>query len=129
MMLFVSTWFERTERRLGLAEIQKYFPRYIDITGNIDKVQNLIAESRGNRTERRDLIYDDIEKSGYDEILSLYENMKTSEPRVQAQVKVERRQTRILVWGTIAGVVIALIALAIAVLGYLAPLSPALQSH
>jgi hypothetical protein len=122
MMLFVAAWFERTEKKLGLSEIQKYFPDYVQITGKIIQVQELISESRGDRTTLRDTIYDEIEKSGYDQILSLFQRMKVSEPRVQAEVRAERRRTRILVWGTILCVVLAVPALALAILAYVATL-------
>ena len=57
-------------------------------------------------------------KLGYDEILSLYERMKASEPRVQEEARGEIRRTRILVWGTIAGVVLGAAALVVAILAY-----------
>lgn len=119
ILLFVASWFDRTERQSGLSEIQKYFPDYIEITGKIIDLQNRISESRGDRTVLRDTIYDGIESEGYDEVLALYEKMRQSEPRVQREIRAERRRTRILVWGTIVAVVVALLALGIGVLPYL----------
>jgi len=69
MMLFVASWFDRTERTLGLSEVQKYFPDYIAITGKIDTIQDKIAESRGDRMVSRDPSYDVIEIEDYTEVL------------------------------------------------------------
>jgi hypothetical protein len=118
MMLFVSLWFERTERKLGLSGVTKYFPDYITITGRIGDIQQKIATSRGDRTILRDPIYDDIEVESYEGIISLYDKMKASEPRVQAEVAVERRRTRILVWGTVICVILALPALILAIIAF-----------
>jgi len=115
MMLFIAAWFERTEQKLGLSEIQKYFPTYTDITGKMLSIQDKISASRGDRAILRDSIYDDIENNGYTEILSLYEKMRISEPRVHSEVRTELRRRFILVWGTVAGVVLAVAALAVSV--------------
>jgi hypothetical protein len=109
MMTFVTGWFDSTERRLKLSKIQHFFPTYIETTAKIFDIQEKIAKSRGDRNTLRDLIYNEIEKDDYNAILGLYETMKLSKERVEAEAKREARNDSFLKWvaiiGTIAGLI------------------------
>lgn len=115
MMFFVSDWFGRTEEKAGLAELQKYFPDYIQLTGMISGIQDKIADSRGDRIGSRDGIYDAIEIDDYTKIIDLYRRMREAEPRVQALAARERVRGHILLWGTILGVALGIAALAVGI--------------
>jgi len=88
---FVTSWFDRTENKLGLTSVQHFFPNYIVVTAKIADIQDKIADSRADRTKLRDSIYDRIDNEDYDETLALYKTMKLSEARVEAEVQAETR--------------------------------------
>lgn len=113
MLDFVTRWFYEIEETLGLSELQKYFPNYIEVTGKIIEIQDKVSESRGDRHLGRDQIYDEVEQDGYDDILSLYKAMRTSKDRVQLSIKRERWVKRVLIWTAILSPVISLIALVV----------------
>jgi hypothetical protein len=95
-MSFVIRWFSEQEQVIGLRHIQTFFPRYLEITSKISDIQEKIEESRGDRTRLREMIYDDIEKNGYDEILKLYKEMKASRERVARVIRYEKLKDRAL---------------------------------
>jgi hypothetical protein len=103
MLDFVTRWFYEVEKTLGLEELQKYFPSYMEVTGKIDLIQERIAESRGNRHLGRDQIYDEVEQDGYDEILALFSNMRTSKSRIEQSIRKDKRNRRFLFWAAILG--------------------------
>jgi hypothetical protein len=135
MLDFITSWFDRTEGKLGLSAVQRFFPNYIEITGKISTIQDRIADSRADRTKLRDSIYNEIEKEGYDEILALYRTMQLSEARVQAEVEAEteakerfeRRVTQVQYEGRInlavgvAGFVLAIVGIALTIGGFFKP--------
>lgn len=135
MLDFITSWLDRTENKLGLSTVVRFFPNYIAITANISDIQDKIAASREDRTKLRDSIYDIIENEDYDAILSLYREMKQSEPRVQAEVDAEnaererfvRRQGQIHYEGRInlaigaAGLVMAVVGIVLAVGAFFKP--------
>lgn len=86
MLTFVTLWFGEIEKDLGLAGIVDVFPNYVDLTSQITTIQEKIAMSRQNRAAGRDGIYDEIEKSDFDEILALYEKMLNSKERVTRMI-------------------------------------------
>jgi hypothetical protein len=90
MLVFVTTWMERTEASIGLAGLVEYFPTYIETTGKISNLQDRIADSRFDRAKGRESIYDGIERHEYEQILSLYSTMLSAESRVTAQVAAEK---------------------------------------
>lgn len=61
---FVTIRFHKIETELGLEGVTKYFPDLIEQTSKIAGIQDLIAESRGDRHGSRDDLYDQIERSG-----------------------------------------------------------------
>jgi hypothetical protein len=108
MLDFITTWFHESEKRIGLDQIQKYFPAYVETTVTIGIIQDKIAASRGDRNNSRDGIYDDIERDHYDQILALFNNMSRSRYRVDFEVGRARRNGRIL-WGiTIASLLVGI---------------------
>ena len=84
---FVTIWFHEIETELGLEGVTKYFPDFIEQTSKIADIQDLIAESRGDRHGSRDDLHDQIERSGYDDILTLFSKMRASKDRVEAQIR------------------------------------------
>jgi hypothetical protein len=48
MLDFITSWFDRTESKLGLSVVQRYFPNYIEITAKISTIQDRIADSRAD---------------------------------------------------------------------------------
>jgi len=89
MLDFITSWLDRTENKLGLSAVVRFFPNYIEVTSNISTIQDKIEASREDRTKLRDLIYDVIETEDYENILTLYRVMHQSEERVQAEVEEE----------------------------------------
>ena len=89
MLDFITAWFDRTENKLGLSAVVRFFPNYIEITAQISTIQDKIAESRFDRNKLRDGIYNEIEDEHYGTILALYNTIRQSEPRVQAEVDAE----------------------------------------
>ena len=61
---FVTIRFHKIKTELGLEGVTKYFPDLIEQTSKIAGIQDLIAESRGDRHSSRDDLYDQIERSG-----------------------------------------------------------------
>jgi hypothetical protein len=53
----------------------------------IKRIQDKIEESRGDRTALRDSIYDGIEVNGYDQVLTLYYNMRLSRELMESEVR------------------------------------------
>jgi hypothetical protein len=94
MMNFVTTWFDDTEKKVGLDEIQKLFPDYLTTLSRISEVQGQIAESRRDRNKLRDAIYNRIDGDDYDSILNLYLTMKNSQERVTALVAKNKKKTK-----------------------------------
>ena len=93
MLLYVTLWIKEKEELIGLDQVTKYFPDYVEITTMIFDVQDKIAQSREDRKNLRDGIYNDLELSGeYKRILDLYRRMTLSEERIRAQVEKEERQ-------------------------------------
>lgn len=110
MMTFITSWFDRVERSLGIAALQRYFPDYLKTTGMIAEVQDRITRSRGDRNALRDAIYDDIDREHgpYDEVLGLFDRMRRSNDRVAREV-LRERVGKIIMWViTIVGVLIGI---------------------
>jgi hypothetical protein len=98
MMDFITNWLYRQEDRLGFSAIHKFFPDYMSITATIANIQDLIEESRGDRTRRRDGLYDEIENSGYLEIISFYFKVRHSLGQIETQIENDRlRERRIVI--------------------------------
>lgn len=89
MVGFVTTWFDGVEKRLGFSAIQKIFPEYAKITGSISGVLEKIAQSRRDRNAARDGVYDEIFREDFEKILTLYQTMKASQSRFEAEVNHE----------------------------------------
>ena len=115
MLDFVTVWFDEIEDSIGLEAIKSYFPDYLAKTARIADIQERIAESRENRHEGRDGIYDVIEQEHYDGILELFDQMRLSRDRVDAQVKRDRRNKMILFVAAILGPIIGLVAILVAI--------------
>jgi flagellar motility protein MotE (MotC chaperone) len=113
MVDFVTTWLYDQERKIGLAKMQYYYPRYLEVTASIATIQDLIEESRGDRTKRRDSLYDQIETSGYNEVIEFYQQMRRSVQSVQLAIDRERRRELVVKVVVVIEIVvgIALIAL------------------
>jgi hypothetical protein len=90
VMSFVVRWFLEQERLIGLRNVQNFYPKYLPLTAKITDIQEKIEQSRGDRTRLRESIYDEIEKDGYDEILELYKEMRSSRKRVDRVIWRER---------------------------------------
>jgi hypothetical protein len=105
VMSFVVRWFSDQERIIGLDNIQRFYPNYLAATAKITDMQDKIEESRKDRTKLRTAIYNEIEKGGYDEVLTLYKQMRDSKHRVDAAVKRRSRKDRWLLYLAIAGAV------------------------
>ena len=82
MMNFVTSWFDDLEKKIGVEEIQKFFPNYFEVVGTISVIQEQIADSRGDRNKLRDSIYNRIDGEDYDKVLNLFVTMKSSQERV-----------------------------------------------
>lgn len=119
MMTFVTSWFDRVERSLGLGSLQRYFPDYLRTTGMIAGVQDHITRSRGDRTVLRDAIYDDIDRKDgpYDEVLRLFERMKNLNDRVAREVRGERIEKFTLWAVTIVSLALGLAGLIVGIFG------------
>ena len=129
MLDFITSWLDRTENKLSLSSVVKYFPNYIEVTSKISAIQDKIAASRASRTTLRDSIYDEIETADYDSILLLFTTMRQSEDRVQAEVQAEaeekerfrQRQVQLQYEGRlnlvigVAGVILAFVGIILAV--------------
>lgn len=115
MLDFVTTWFDDTEKLLGLGGIHKFFPEYIEVTGTIHQIQENIAGSRGNRHLGRDQAYDEVEQNGYDGILNLYDKMRISKDRVQLAIEKDKRNRRLMLWAAIGSPVISVIAIIVTI--------------
>jgi hypothetical protein len=89
MLDFITAWLARTEEKLGLTAVVRFFPNYIEVTATISTIQDKIADSRADRNKLRDSIYNEIEQENYDAILGLYHTMRQSEARVQGEVEAE----------------------------------------
>jgi len=87
---FVTIWFHEIETGPGSEGVTKYFQDLNEQTSKIAGIQDLIAGSRGDRNGNRDDLCDQIERSGDDDILTLFSKMRASKDRVEAQVRRER---------------------------------------
>jgi hypothetical protein len=96
VMSFVVRWFSEQERLIGLRNVQHFYPNYLPLTAKIADIQGKIEQSRGDRTRLRESIYDEIENNGYDDILELYKEMRSSRRRVDKVIWRERWKNRIL---------------------------------
>lgn len=106
MLDFIARWFDDVEGKLSLTKINEFFPDYLNTLEKIVVIQDKIAESRQNRTNGRDGIYDDIENNGYDQILTLYNSMNVSQNRIEAEIKKERRSKLYSrIWNGVMGLV------------------------
>jgi hypothetical protein len=105
---FIVIWFGELEDRIGATEMVRIFPEYLSVVSRITIIQDNIIESRGNRVSGRDGVYDNVENEDYENLLKLFNKMKTSQPRVQALIDDEKntktRDFRVLVIGSGAGV-------------------------
>jgi hypothetical protein len=54
MMDFITVWFAKIRESLKLANIQKFFPNFLQTRALIVRIQRKIEESRGDRTKLRD---------------------------------------------------------------------------
>jgi hypothetical protein len=97
MMDFVVIWFNDVENSLSLTKVQQFFPDYLQTTSLIADIQTKIAESRQDRTNSRDTIYDAIDGDGYEKILKLFDTMRLSKDRVNAEIRKERTE-KIWLW-------------------------------
>lgn len=120
MMDFITTWLYTQEKNIGYANLQRFYPGYITTTAKIANIQDLIEESRGDRTKRRDDLYNEIENSGYQEIIEFYRQIRQSLGQVEAQLQNEERREarlrlreRIVLGVAIAEIVIGLIIIAL----------------
>jgi hypothetical protein len=96
MIDFVTTWLYTQERKLGFGTLQRFYPNYLTITATLANIQDLVEESRGNRTNRRDSLYDEIENSGYTDVIQFYFQVRQSLAQVETQLENEaRREARI----------------------------------
>lgn len=91
MLDFIVTWLNTVEESIGLKDLQVYFPGYLATLEKIVVIQNKIAESRQYRNVSRDIIYDEIECNGYDDILHLYNTMRISKDVVQKEINRQRK--------------------------------------
>ena len=82
------------------------FPEYIEATSRILNVQDKIAQSREDRIQNRDGIYNEIEMNDYDNILQLYDRMRVSRPRVQYVESIHEFREMALLWGTAIGALV-----------------------
>lgn len=108
---FVVRWFNEHERKLGLSYLHKCFPTYLEVTAKIADIQEKIEESRQNRTQKRDGLYDEIEIDGYDAILNLYQQMRLSEKRINRIIRTEKLAWYALWFFGVTGFVIGILAL------------------
>jgi hypothetical protein len=108
MLDFITRWFYEAEKRIGLDNIQKYFPVYVQTTGRIGEIQDKIAASRADRNNSRDGIYDEIEIEYYDSILNLFNDMSRSRYRVDFEVSRQKRKEKILIIITILSLLIGI---------------------
>jgi hypothetical protein len=90
MLNFVTSWFYEKEKIWDVSEIQQLFPKYLEVTSRISIIQERIAESRNNRTEKRDTIYDDIDENDFASILELFNTMKASQEKIDGVSKRKR---------------------------------------
>jgi hypothetical protein len=108
MVDFITIWFSELEKQIGITEMVRIFPEYLGVVSRIAIIQDNIVESRGDRLGNRDGVYDNVENEDYENLLRLFNKMKTSHGRVQAIIDKERRTKRrdfwILVIGAGAGV-------------------------
>jgi hypothetical protein len=86
MIDFVTTWLYEQEREIGLGKMQLFYPGYLSILTKIGNIQELVEESRGDRTKRRDSLYDEIENSGYSDVVNFYFQIRRSINRVAHDV-------------------------------------------
>jgi hypothetical protein len=98
MIDVIVIWFEEMEKQIGLDQVTKLFPAYLETTSRIAILQDAIVESRGNRVAGREGVYDTIETDDYDNLLRLFNSMKTSLGRVQAMVTVQAKKERRDFW-------------------------------
>jgi hypothetical protein len=108
MVDFIIIWFGELETRIGTTEMVRIFPEYLSVVSRIALIQDNIVESRGNRVSGRDGVYDNVENEDYENLLKLFNKMKTSQPRVQALIDDEKstksRDFWVLAIGSGAGV-------------------------
>jgi replication fork clamp-binding protein CrfC len=126
MMTFITSWFDRVERSLGLTALQRFFPEYLQTTGMIAEVQDKISLSRGDRNALRDSMYDEIDKADgpYDQVLGLFGRMKQSNARVAHEVRNERIE-KVALWAvSIVGIVLAVVGLIAAWYFWKFPVAP-----
>jgi hypothetical protein len=113
---FVTVWFQEIEEYIGLRAVQEFFPEYLDITAKISDIQDKIAESREDRHNMRDGVYDEIEGQDYDDILALFDKMYKSKDRIDRQIRKDRMYKDIMIMAAVGGPVLgAIIAVVVAV--------------
>lgn len=118
MVDFVTTWFSRYEDRHELDTIQQFFPEYLMRTAQIRDIQEKIAISRHSRNQSRDQTYNEIENTGYNDILDLFNTMKNSHDRVDICIKKRKKTDKTLWWSAIIGVIVGVLGLAVGAAGF-----------
>lgn len=79
---------------LGPSVVVEAFPKYRELIERLQETRKKIADSRGERNKREE-IYDSIEKNDFPELVKLYYDFKSSESLMQRSIaKTNARQTR-----------------------------------
>lgn len=98
MVDFVTIWFKEHEERIGLKNIVRLFPEYLEATGRIARIQSKIAKSREDRITSRDGVYNEIEETDYQTLIDLYEKMYLSQGRVDEIIRSDSRKKTLKFW-------------------------------
>lgn len=79
--------------KLGPENVLKYFPACTDLIAELEVTREKIAVSRENR-ENRDAIYDTIEATNFEKIVSIHGSFRSSESLIKQAARKDRRNNK-----------------------------------
>lgn len=88
------TYLSKLSNDVGETLLLGCFPKYAEMRGRIDEVNDFITLSREERWRRQEM-YDDIYSNYLPEITKLFKAVRVSQPRIEAQIREDEHDARI----------------------------------
>jgi hypothetical protein len=89
----IHTYLTHLADDVGETLLLGCFPKYSEMRGRIDEVNDFVILSRQER-RRRPEMYDDVYKNYLPEIIELFNAIRASQPRIEAQIKKDEKDAQ-----------------------------------
>jgi len=96
--------------KLGYDAILKAYPKFAELVRELNRVKAKIAESRGQR-QNRESIYSALEKIEFPKIVTIFSELKESEPIMVGLARSNRQMILLAKAALVAGVIAILVGL------------------